>query len=481
MDVEYKMLAQGEYNINFCFEHPLSGEKFVLRVNTASQMHLQNQAEYEYNALELLKKSGRTPAPLYVDASLENIDYGIIVMHYLKGLHLDYRTDMHLAAKCLADIHSIKAGPDSRLIAPSNPLESVIEECHLMIQTYYASALADPEKVQIISRMLERAEKMIKAYSHYDGYRCCINTELNSTNFLINGEDGPNYLIDWEKPLYGDPAQDIGHFLAPTTTFWKTDVILEKSDMDEFIENYEKAVASRFDTTGLRERVNIYVPINCLRGITWCAMAWVEYKDPKRLIVNESTRKKLDAYMDMDFLKRIEREYFMEKGYVHIYTGNGKGKTTAAFGLALRAAMSGKKVYIGQFVKGMAYEETKCTQIIPEITIEQFGTDCFIERSPGAQDIKLAKNGLEKCIKALSSGNYDLVIMDEITIAIYFKLLTDQEVLLAIDKRKYGVEVVLTGRYASEKLMESADLVSEIKELKHYFNQGVLSRKGIDC
>ena len=102
----------------------------------------------------------------------------------------------------------------------------------------------------------------------------------------------------------------------------------------------------------------------------------------------------------------------MEKGYVHIYTGNGKGKTTAAFGLALRAAMSGKKVYIGQFIKGMAYEETKCSQIIPQIKIEQFGTECFIDRKPGDEDIRLARKGLDKCMNALCSGEYDMVIMD---------------------------------------------------------------------
>lgn len=140
----------------------------------------------------------------------------------------------------------------------------------------------------------------------------------------------------------------------------------------------------------------------------------------------------------------------MEKGYMHIYTGNGKGKTTAAFGLALRAAMSGKKVYIGQFIKGMAYEETKCSEFIPEIKIEQYGTECFIDRKPDDADKKRAKDGLELCREALSNGKYD-------------------------------VEVILTGRYASDKLIEMADLVSEIKEIKHYYSQGVLSRKGIDC
>ena len=136
--------------------------------------------------------------------------------------------------------------------------------------------------------------------------RCCINTELNSTNFLID-ENGFARLVDWEKPLYGDPAQDLGHLLAPTTTFWKTDTVLTPEETDRLIGNYIETVNERFDTTGIKERTKTFINITCLRGITWCAMAWVEYQDPDRLIANESTRKKLDDYMSDSFLSDIER------------------------------------------------------------------------------------------------------------------------------------------------------------------------------
>jgi cob(I)alamin adenosyltransferase len=171
----------------------------------------------------------------------------------------------------------------------------------------------------------------------------------------------------------------------------------------------------------------------------------------------------------------------MERGYIHIYTGNGKGKTTAAFGLALRAAMAGKKVYIGQFVKGMAYSETKCTDFIPGIEIEQYGTTCYIDRNPDEEDVKRAKQGLEKCKSVLASGAADVVVLDEIFIAVYFKLLEDDEVLEALRAKAEHVEVVLTGRYASEAMIKVADLVTEMREVKHYYTQGVLSRTGIDC
>ena len=125
------------------------------------------------------------------------------------------------------------------------------------------------------------------------------------------GGDGTDYLIDWEKPLFGEPAQDLGHFLAPTTTFWKTNVIRDEGEMQAFTERYKEAVTGRFRTDGLWERVSVYMTVTCLRGITWCAMAWVEYQQPERELVNESTWRKLEAYLDDSFLEMIRR--FIER------------------------------------------------------------------------------------------------------------------------------------------------------------------------
>lgn len=171
----------------------------------------------------------------------------------------------------------------------------------------------------------------------------------------------------------------------------------------------------------------------------------------------------------------------MDKGYVHIYTGNGKGKTTAAFGLALRAACAGKKVYIGQFVKDMKYSETKIVEFMPNIDIEQLGDGCFISKEPTEKDRLIATEALEKCAHILKSELYDLVILDEINIALYYNLIDMDDVITALEDRNKCIEVVLTGRYAPEKLIELADLVTEMKEIKHYYTQGVLSREGIDC
>lgn len=170
----------------------------------------------------------------------------------------------------------------------------------------------------------------------------------------------------------------------------------------------------------------------------------------------------------------------MEKGYIHIYTGNGKGKTTAAFGLAIRAALSGKKVFIGQFVKDMKYNETKIEKYLDNIEIKQLGRGCFIYENPEDIDKEIAKKGLNECGKLLSSGDYDLIILDEINIALYYKLFEVSDVIEVLNNRSEKTEVVLTGRYAPKELIEMADLVTEMVEVKHYYTQGILSRSGID-
>lgn len=307
---DYKLLAQGEYNINYQFIHPVSGKKLLLRVNCGSQMHLDHQIEYEYRALKLLESSGRVPEAYYVDGTLEQLDHGVLVMEYLPGDSLDYRKDMRLAAECLADIHQVRVPEDGGLICPKDPLGAILEECEEMVKTYMDSPLGRGGTKKILRHMLDEGWKRVRGAGNRKVYQCCINTELNSTNFLIGGEGKGNYLIDWEKPLYGDAAQDLGHFLAPTTTFWKTDVILTAREAEEFLDQYIEAAGGRFPVEGLRERVYDFIPITCLRGVTWCAMAWVEYQQPDKLIFNESTRQKLEAYLSHEFLEGLMRDYF---------------------------------------------------------------------------------------------------------------------------------------------------------------------------
>jgi cob(I)alamin adenosyltransferase len=165
---------------------------------------------------------------------------------------------------------------------------------------------------------------------------------------------------------------------------------------------------------------------------------------------------------------------------IQVYTGNGKGKTTAALGLALRAAGSGLKVYIAQFVKGRDYGELKALKKIKNIKLEQFGRGCFIKKSPSKMDMELAQNGLEKVKRILAKKNYDVVVLDEINIALYLGLIDLIDVLEILKKTPKKIELVLTGRKAHPKILNVADLVSEIKEIKHYFRKGIAARRGIE-
>lgn len=324
----YRLLAQGEYNINYLFAHPVTGRKLILRVNADSQMHLDRQIEYEAHALRLLSGSGRTPEVIYVDGSKRHIAYGVLVMEYLPGRYPVYENqdDMRSVMECMADIHSVPVPAEDvlfgepfgenrvpadtvRLIAPRSSADSILEECELMVTTYMDSELGSKTVKDRLRRLLDEGYRIAGDLKNSDDIsRCCINTELNSTNFLVD-ESGYTRLVDWEKPLYGDPAQDLGHLLAPTTTFWKTDTVLSEDEVCRLIDVYTEAVGERFDTAGIKERTKALINITCLRGLTWCAMAWVEYQNPEKMIANESTRKKLDDYLSDSFLKDIENRF----------------------------------------------------------------------------------------------------------------------------------------------------------------------------
>ena len=169
------------------------------------------------------------------------------------------------------------------------------------------------------------------------------------------------------------------------------------------------------------------------------------------------------------------------KGYVHVYTGNGKGKTTAAIGLAIRAAGAGMRVYIAQFVKGMHYSELDSLHRYADcITLKQYGRDCFIQQKPSEQDIEAARKGLEEVKDVLSSGDYQMVILDEANIATHYNLFSADELVELVRSKPESVEIVITGRSANPKVIATADLVTEMKEIKHYYHKGVQARPGIE-
>jgi cob(I)alamin adenosyltransferase len=168
-------------------------------------------------------------------------------------------------------------------------------------------------------------------------------------------------------------------------------------------------------------------------------------------------------------------------GYVQIYAGNGKGKTTAAIGLAVRALGAGWRVFFAQFLKTGAYSEHKILELFPDrMTVKSYGRGGFIRGTPEPEDRSLAQEAMTEIGEAVASGRYRLVVLDEANVAVHFGLITVEQLLDLIERRPEGVELLITGRHADPRLMERADLVTEMVEVKHYYSRGVPARVGVE-
>ena len=169
------------------------------------------------------------------------------------------------------------------------------------------------------------------------------------------------------------------------------------------------------------------------------------------------------------------------KGYVQVYTGDGKGKTTAAIGLAIRALGAGWRVFIAQFLKSGEYSEHKAlAQFSDHLTIKTYGRNVFIKGEPEEEDRRLAQEAYQEVAEIVASGQYRLVILDEANVAVHYGLITVAQILDLIDRRAEGVELLITGRYAHSQLIERADLVTEMSPVKHYFDRGIKARVGVE-
>ena len=301
-ELEFSVLGQGEYNLNYTFSHPVTGQKLVLRINTGSQMHLTDQIGYEYAALEYLQSSGRTPKPICCYP-----EQGILVMEWLPGRALNYHTDMDIAARILADIHCTPVPDNCCLLRPQYPAQAIYEECLQMVQHYFDWENADPVVCDPLRQLIDEIGRL-PLTADSDAPVCMVNTELNSGNFLID-PTGHSHLVDWEKPLISEAAQDLGHFLSPSATFWKTDVILTPEQVKDFVARYVEAVGGRMDCSTLSQRLPLYFAVNCLRGVTWCAMAYREYCQPDRQLRNEDTFEKIKAYLEPAYLQNLLANY----------------------------------------------------------------------------------------------------------------------------------------------------------------------------
>ncbi len=172
-----------------------------------------------------------------------------------------------------------------------------------------------------------------------------------------------------------------------------------------------------------------------------------------------------------------------EKRYIQVYTGNGKGKTTAAIGQAIRAAGDGLKTLFVMLMKNYPYNEISALKRYEDlITLKQYGDDDFVlkKQPPSEKDKATIKQALAFAHEAMLSKSYDIIILDEVCVASYFKLLTPGDLLPLLNKKPDNVELILTGRYCPREWLDKADLVTEMTEVKHYYTQGVMARKGFE-
>ena len=303
-------LAQGEYNMNYMVRQ--DKRLWVFRINIGTQIDRDDQILYEYHALRLLESTEVTPRPFYVDDDRRLIEYGVLLMEYLPGEPLDYRRDLEAAARLFARVHSQSVEPgDNHLIHEERPLSMTYEECSRLLPVYLDSELADPSLRDYLREVLDWASeaRCREEYFLTDPWPCIINTEVNSGNFIANRERGTLHLVDWEKPLWGDPSQDISHFRVPTTTLWKTDYRMSSAGRRLFLDTYRTAIPDAHLADTIEDRVRLRDPFNCLRGISWSAMAWVTYQTGEHTLQNRDTFLKVNEYLDIEFVRSLFDPY----------------------------------------------------------------------------------------------------------------------------------------------------------------------------
>ena len=302
---QVRLLARGEYNLNFLVR--AGKEAVVFRVNMGTQIARDDQIQYEFGALRLLKDSGVTPQPYFVDDSRTFFDRGIGMMEYLPGRPLDYRTDLDAAAGLLARVHQVPVRSDHHLIREEAPLDLIYRECAKLLHTYFESDLADPAIAAYLRDVLDWSAEARRRERFYqeDPWPCIVNTEVNSGNFIVNPDRQTIHLVDWEMPRWGDPSQDLSHFCSPLTTLWKTDYRMTPEAKSRFLATYARHIHDPHLRDTLTERVHLRDPFVTLRGISWSAMGWVAYQTRFAGMKNADTWRTLQRYLDLAFIRSL--------------------------------------------------------------------------------------------------------------------------------------------------------------------------------
>jgi aminoglycoside phosphotransferase (APT) family kinase protein len=285
-------LAAGEYNANYLVD---AGDgRFVLRINHGSQLGLgRNQIVYEYNVLQALAETGVTPLPIRCHPDPEPLGGGVLLMSYLPGKPLDYSRDLERAAILFSKIHT--APVPEGLLVQADPVMDIAQESEGLIHRF-ADHPMKKERSRIQAYRDEVLELADRTRTLFAGEALClVNSEVNSGNFIVN-ETG-TYLVDWEKAVASFRYQDLGHFLVPTTTLWKSETLLTPEEKDTFLAAYQRAAGLDLDLDEIALKTNVIEKAILLRALSWCFMAWYEYTQTDRPLQNPDTFAKINQYL----------------------------------------------------------------------------------------------------------------------------------------------------------------------------------------
>ncbi len=292
-DVEaVSFLAAGEYNANYLVT---TGKgRFVLRINHGSQLGLgEQQIAYEYRVLQALAGSGVTPRPLACEPDPGPLGGGVLLMEYLPGRSLKYEQDLDRAAAIFARVHTTPV-PDGLVVQP-DPVMDIARECRSLLERYPDHPLRkERDEIRVYYDSVLRLAEETRSLFHGEAL-CLVNTEVNSGNFLISDQGG--FLVDWEKAVVSCRYQDLGHFLVPTTTLWKSDTVLSLEDKARFLRMYRQEACLDFDMDTLTQKTRVLEKTILLRALSWCFMAYYEYTQTQRPLQNPDTLTRIKHYL----------------------------------------------------------------------------------------------------------------------------------------------------------------------------------------
>lgn len=291
-DLRCAFLAAGEYNENYKVSDGLA--EFVFRINHGTQIGLANQVEYEFMVLETVYPSGVTPRPYRYSLAAGDLGRGVLLMEYIAGRPLDYAVDLGTAARIFARIHALPTDP--RLIGQKDPLRDIAAESLGLVHRYSSEQYGD-----VRAMLLDYHKKIMKLahsspFLFSDEPQCVVNTEVNSGNFLINSNR--SCLVDWEKAVVSCRYQDLAHFLAPTTTLWKSNCRLGDGQKRGFLAAYREALGSDIPLDELCEKTRLMERVVLLRALSWCYMAYHEYTGKDRALKTDATFQKIVSYLN---------------------------------------------------------------------------------------------------------------------------------------------------------------------------------------